>query len=272
MQTEPQAAQRRLPFEAQIKGALQQADVVNFDETGCYQQGQRRWLHVASTDTATYYFAHDQRGHNAITAAAILPQFTGIAVHDHGEAYQRYEQCLHSFCNAHPLRELTHAEEVEKQPWALECKTLLLDIKKSVDFAKAQGQTHLPPEVQQDYRQRYRGILQTAEVTYPKPQRLPGQRGPLKQAKSKNLLDRLLRYETETLRFMTDFRVPFTNNQAERDLRMVKVQQKISGCFRSQKGTEAFCRVRGFISTIKKRRQNVLEALTQLFLPPLPDG
>ncbi len=267
--TEQIAAERLLPFERQLKIELQQAEVVHFDETGVYQQGQRRWLHNASTTQGTYYFAHDQRGEAAMTAAGVLPHFTGIAVHDHLESYQHDTQCHHSFCNAHHLRELTRAEEVEQQPWALEMKALLLECKQQVDSAKAQGETALPLEEQQDYTQRYRQILETAAATYPTPQRLPGQRGRLKQAKSKNLLDRLLYYEKETLRFMSDFRVPFTNNQAERDLRMVKVQQKISGCFRSPQGTEAFCRVRGFISTVKKRGQNVLDSLTQLFQPPL---
>ena len=147
-------------------------------------------------------------------------------------------------------------------------KQLLVEIQHQVESAKDQKQGALALNIQQHYLRRYRKILKTAKATYPQPQRLPGQRGRLKQVKSKNLLDRLDRYETETLRFMSDFRVPFTNNQAERDLRMVKVQQKISGCFRSPQGTEAFCRVRSFISTMKKRSQNVLDSLTRLFYPP----
>lgn len=262
------ASQRLRPFEQQLKLELQQAAVVHFDETGLYQQGRRRWLHNASNAQATYYFTHDQRGQAAMDAAAILPQFEGIAVHDHLEAYQHYDACQHAFCNAHHLRELLHAEEIEQQAWATQMKELLVEIKQQVDAAKTQAQTTLPLKTQQRYLKRYRNILKTAASTYPKPQRLEGQRGRLKQAKSKNLLDRLLRSETETLRFMSDFRVPFTNNQAERDLRMVKVQQKISGCFRSSQGTEAFCRVRGFISTIKKRRQNLLDSLTLIFHPP----
>ncbi len=267
-QIEQVASQRLRPFEQQLKLELQQASVVHFDETGLYEQGRRRWLHNASNAQATYYFTHNQRGQVAMDAAAILPQFEGIAVHDHLEAYQGYEACQHAFCNAHHLRELFHAETVEQQAWAADMKNLLVDIKQQVDTAKTQAQTALPLKTQQRYLRRYRKILKMAAPTYPKPQRLKGQRGRLKQAKSKNLLDRLLRYETETLRFMSDFRVPFTNNQAERDLRMVKVQQKISGCFRSPQGTEAFCRVRGFISTMKKRSQNVLDSLTLIFHPP----
>jgi transposase len=264
---EQNASQRLLPFEQSLKSVLHKAPLAHFDETGCYEQGRRRWLHVASTAQETYYFVHDKRGHLAMTAAGILPDFKGIAVHDHLESYQHYDQCHHSFCNAHHLRELTQAEEIEHQRWATACKALLLDIKRQVDTAQDQGFQALSLEMQQGYTAQYRQILETAQATYPKPQRTPGQRGRLKQPKSKNLLDRLLLYQTETLRFMSDFTVPFTNNQAERDLRMVKVQQKISGCFRSAQGTEAFCRIRGFISTVKKRQQNVLDSLTQLFQP-----
>ncbi len=268
-QSEQRAAQRLLPFATQLQTELRAAEVVHYDETGFYQQGQRLWLHNASTAQATYYFPHAKRGEAAMTEAGILPHFTGIAVHDHWESYQHYTQCRHAFCNVHHLRELTHAEEGEHQPWAGKMKALLRHIKTSVDSARQQGHKALTLKKQQSYTKRYRSILQQAQATYPTPQRAPGQKGRLKQPKSKNLLDRLLLYEQETLLFMRDFQVPFSNNQAERDLRMVKVQQKISGCFRSVQGTQAFCRIRGFISTLKKRRQNVLNALTQLFQPPL---
>lgn len=247
---------------------LLNSPVVHFDETGLYENGKRLWLHSASTEQVTLYFAHENRGRVAMDTAGILPEFRGIAVHDHWESYQRYEQCEHAFCNVHHLRELICAEEQEQMPWAKEMKNLLLEIKQRVDKAQTQGKVQLSQTLQKHYFSRYRKILREALKLYPTPEKIPKKRGRIKQSKSKNLLDRLFKYEKETLRFMTDFRVPFDNNLAERDIRMVKVKQKISGTFRSQEGTDFFCRIRGFISTVRKQKKNVLENLTQLFQNP----
>jgi transposase len=268
-QTAQQAAQRLLPFEAQLRHELTQAPVLHCDETGLYQNAKRHWLHVFSTPKATYHFAHAQRGYQAMLAAGVLPHFRGQAVHDHWESYQRFTACQHRFCNAHHLRELAAAEELEGQAWAAAMGRLLRNIKKAVTVAGQRGLVALPKRAQQRYRRLYRQILRQALPAYPTPPRTPGTRGPCKQSKSKNLLDRLLLYEDGTLAFMTDFRVPFDNNLAERDLRMMKVQQKISGGFRSQSGTQAFCRLRSFISTTRKRGGDVLAELTKLFQPPL---
>lgn len=253
--------------ETVMKQALRQAPVVHVDETGLYENGRRIWLHSASTQDMTFYFPHEKRGHAAMQAAEVLPAFQGIAVHDHWEAYQQFEQCEHAFCNAHHLRELQRAIDQDQAAWAEEMTTLFLDIKEQVDHAKAVGQTALSPDEITHFQTQYRGIvdqaLQPSLMTPPATK--PPTRGRQKQSKTKNLLDRFDRYQTETLRFMTDFRVPFDNNLAERDLRMIKVKQKISGTFRSPEGTRAFCRIRGFISTIKKQGKNVLEALTNTF-------
>lgn len=253
--------------EEQVKQALQQAPVVHVDETGLDENGRRIWLHSASTADLTYYFPHEKRGHAAMQAAAVLPEFQGVAVHDHWEAYQQFDQCDHAFCNAHHLRELQRAIEQDQSAWAEEMKTLLLDIKEQVDQAKAAGQSALSSEQIAPAHGRYREIVEHALQPYRTAPLSPSPptRGRQKQSKTKNLLDRFDRYQTETLRFMTDFRVPFDNNLAERDLRMLKVKQKISGTFRSPEGTRSFCRIRGFISTIKKQGKNVLEALTNTF-------
>jgi transposase len=253
--------------EGRVKQALQQALVVHVDETGLSENGRRIWLHSASTPELTYYFPHAKRGQAAMQAAEVLPEFQGIVMHDHWEAYQKFAQCDHAFCNAHHLRELQCAIDQDQAVWAEEMKTLLLDIKEQVDHAKAAGQSALSPDQIAQGHDRYREIVAQALQPYLTAPSAPSPRtrGRQKQSKTKNLLDRFARYQTETLRFMTDFCVPFDNNLAERDLRMIKVKQKISGTFRSPEGTRSFCRIRGFISTVKKQGKNVLEALTNTF-------
>lgn len=253
--------------EAAIKHEIQQSDVANFDETGLYEKGKRIWLHSASTPGLTYYFAHEKRGKDAMQAADVLPHFQGTAVHDHWESYETFTHCGHAFCNAHHVRELNRAIEQDDAQWAQEMKTLLLSIKETVDTAKAEGETELPSEQIKDFNSLYRDIVDRALMPYlnEPSSNTPPKRGRTKQSKTKNLLDRFDKYQPETLRFMRDFRVPFDNNLAERDIRMTKVKQKISGTFRSSNGTQYFCRIRGFISTLKKQRRNILESLTQTF-------
>ena len=262
-----ECAKKLAPTEALIKGEILKSEVAHFDETGFYEKTRRIWLHVASTPCWTYYFTHSKRGKEAMAAAAILPEFEGVAMHDHLKAYLSFANCAHAFCNVHHLRELTQAFEQDGALWAREMKTLLLKIKESVDKAKARGTTALPRHQISRFKQKYRNIVDAALAPYLNQPRsnAPPKRGPKKQSKVKNLLDRLDKYQTETLRFMVDFRVPFDNNLAERDIRMTKVKQKISGTFRSEAGTEAFCRIRGFISTLKKQERNVLEELTFIF-------
>ena len=262
--------------EAKIKAALTQAEVAHFDETGLYVSARREWLHVASTATLTHYGAHAKRGSAATDEIGLLPKFTGRAIHDAWSPYFKYP-CAHGLCNAHHLRELTFVYEQMKQAWAKDLIDLLLEIKQAVEQARLRAESTLPPASQQGFEQSYDQVL-AAGLALPEnqpPLPAPGQRGRPKQNKAKNLLDRLSQRKAETLAFMYDFRVPFDNNQAERDLRMVKVQQKVSGCFRSPNGAKAFCRIRSYISTIKKQGRNVLEALTSTFtgqpLSPLPD-
>ncbi len=249
-----------------IKERLLQEKVVHADETGINIGGKRRWLHNASSSKWTYLCPHEKRGSEAMDAMEILPTYQGVLCHDHWKPYYRYD-CQHSLCNAHHLRELTRAHEQDEQQWAEKMRLLLLDLNQVVQ--KAGGK--LDEVQQQDWIQKYRAILQAGEKESPLPPRESGQRGRIKKTKSRNLLERLKAYERDVLRFMTDEGVPFTNNQGENDLRMVKVQQKISGCFRSEQGAGAFCALRSYLSSCKKQGISGTTALDLLFNDMLPD-
>ena len=255
-------------FELKLIPKMLLSSVLHADETGINISGKNHWLHCISNPQWTLYYAHAKRGSEAMTAMNVLPQFTGILCHDHWKPYFKLN-CLHALCNAHHLRELTCAEEQDHQEWAKQMRELLLNIEQDV---KVQGGA-LPEPQTKRYTEQYRALLEQAELECPPPdpQRKPGQRGRVKRSKSRNLLERLLNYEQETLRFMIDARVPFTNNQGENDIRMTKVHQKISGCFRSQEGAEIFCRVRSYLSTCRKNNVSASEALTLLFDGKLPE-
>lgn len=268
LQTARATAHTRLePTEAQIKTALQAASVAHFDETGLDVAGKRQWLHVSSTATLTHYRCHAKRGTGATDDIGILPAFTGRAVHDGWSAYWTYA-CAHALCNAHHLRELTFLEEQQAQAWAGALRCLLREIYTAVERAKADGADGLPAAVTAAFATRYAESIAAGRAANPPPreERPPGQRGRRKQSKAQNLLDRLERRQAAVLAFMYDFAVPFDNNQAERDIRMVKVQQKITGGFRTAEGASMFCRIRGYISTMRKQGQHVLTALESVFI------
>ena len=198
-----------------------------------------------------------------MAAMEVLPNYRGTLVHDHWKPYYQIPS-HHALCNAHHLRELERAWEQDKQQWAKSTQALLLEINKAVDAAGGMLNT----SEAEAFRKRYRQRLQEAETECPPPdesQRKKGQRGRLKRSKSRNLLERLIRYEEDVLRFMVELEVPFTNNQGERDLRMTKVQQKISGCFRSEQGARIFARIRSYLSTCQKNGVSSEEALRLLY-------
>lgn len=250
-----------LPVEEQIKKALRAAEVVHNDESGCYVMGQRHWVHVSSTATLTHYACHPKRGREAFDAIGILPAFGGVSVHDGWQSYLGY-LCEHALCNVHHLRELTFLAEQQQQAWAKALKDLLLSMKAHVDQAKADGHACLDPPIFEQLLKQYQELLQQGDELNP-PERActEKKRGKVKQSPARNLLNRLLTQQDAVLRFLSDFKVPFDNSQAERDIRMLKVQQKISGCFRSLLGAQAFCRIRGYLSTLRKQGMNVLTAL-----------
>jgi transposase len=259
--------------ETRIKQGVIDSAVAHFDETGMYVANQRGWLHTASTAQLTHYAYHAKRGSQATHAIGILPEFQGRAIHDGLRSYGQYD-CAHGLCNAHHLRELIFAHEQMQRAWAGEMKQLLAAIKGAVGSAKAHHHSALESAQITHYEQRYAAILEAgAQEEKQAAPLVRGQRGPKKQSKSKNLLDRLEKYKAETLAFMHDFAVPFDNNLAERDLRMMKVKQKVSGCFRTTTGAHAFCRIRSYISTMKKQGHNVIAALKSVFLgTPLVPG
>src|SRR6266568_2872091 len=253
---------QQLPeVETELKAALVKARVLNQDETGLRVGKAGWWVHVCATERLTHYAAHRSRGRKALDAIGIAPQFRGTSVHDGLKSYQGYP-FTQALCNVHHLRELTFVEEVLKQAWARKMKDLLLDMKAEVERAKAAGQQELDVLVLARLLRRYEEILSegyTANPAAPPPEKRT--RGRPKQSPARNLLDRLSQGKWAVLRFLHDFAVPFDNNLAERDLRMIKVQQKVSGGFRTEEGVAMFCRIRSYLSTLRKQGIALLSAL-----------
>jgi transposase len=256
-------AQQLAPVEQQIKAALSRAQVLHQDETGLYVAGQRHWMHVSATEHLTHYAVHPKRGKEALDAIGILADFHGVSVHDGWRSYWQF-LCQHALCNVHHLRDLTFLYEEQLQAWAGETKELLLDIKAAVEQARAEGRSSLHPLEVADWKARYRALLAEGyQANPPDPPPEADKKGRRKQSAARNLLDRLATHQEAVLLFLDNFAVPFDNSLAERDIRMVKVQQKISGCFRSSAGAQAFCRIRGYLSTLRKQGIAVLTALEQ---------
>jgi len=246
--------------------------VVHFDETGIRQQGKLHWLHTAGTKRFTYYGLHARRGTEAMIALGILENYTGCAVHDHWKSYFTFS-CDHSLCNAHHLRELTYLAEQEQQGWAASMIELLLEAK---EICEATSENCLAEDSAElaSIRLRYDALIAKGLAqNLPPPQRLEKKkRGRRKQSKAKNLLDRLRDFKTEVLAFLAHPLIPFDNNQGERDIRMAKLKQKISGCFRGETGGKIFSRIRGYVSTLRKNDLKILDGIQSAFdqSPKLP--
>jgi transposase len=243
-----------------IKDQIKQSPVVHFDETGIRIQGKNYWLHSAGTDRFTYLETHSKRGSVAMDAIGILPGFTGTAVHDFWKPYFHYESCKHALCNAHILRELKGIVENFKQTWPVQMKDLLIEIKQSIE----DNLGILSLAEFEDFENWYDEILSWGEEENPPPLKTMAsghQRVRRAHSKSRNLLERMRLYKNDILRFMDDPEVPFDNNQAERDIRMSKVQQKISGCFRSDQGNTASDHIRSYIATAIKQGISVFKAI-----------
>ena len=255
------------PVEAAIHSALRQSPVVHFDETSLRAGGERRWVHSAGTDTATLYRTHAKRGRKALDAMGVLPGYKGVAVHDAYTSYQSYP-ARHALCNAHLLRDLVALEEETHAPWTGAMQALLREAHETARQARSQGATRVEAEA---LRIRYDALLEEGRAAHPyKPPSRPKVRG--RQSAGYNLVRRLERHADAVLAFLDDLRVPFDNNLAERDLRMLKTQQKITGGFRTVHGAEIFCRIRSYISTLGKQRLPLLDALRDVFArtPLLP--
>ena len=247
---------------------IRRSPVVHFDETGMRIGGRLNWLHVAGTDEFTYYMAHEKRGKEAMDAMGILPGYEGRAVHDGWKSYFRYTNCTHALCNTHHVRELTFIVEQYEQQWAQRMIEFLLKVKADRDEAEGSG---FADKQLRGYEREYREIIAEGFAANPPPvQEGKKKRGRKKKTDALNLLERLEKYEGATLAFMYDFSVPFSNNLGEQDIRMMKVQQKISGTFRSAMGALSFCRIRSYISTVKKHKMNVISAIQGVFTENVP--
>lgn len=244
-----------------VRKQLSLSPLIHADETGINIGGKGNWLHTASNERFSYFYPHAKRGCEALDEMGVLPGYGGIICHDHWKPYFKYGG-LHALCNAHHLRELERAVEQDKQQWAERMIALLKEINKATHEAGGRLET----TESQHYRQRYRDILQDAEMECPPPDETEKKKkGKTARSKARNLLERLRDFESDVLRFMDDENVPFSNNQAENDLRMTKVHQKISGCFRSMDGAKIFCRIRSYLMTCRKQGIAASEALRLLF-------
>jgi transposase len=254
------------PVEAAIKAAVTRAEVLHSDETGIRVTEHLHWVHVACTPNLTYY-AHDpRRGREAFTAIGVLPSFGGTSVHDSLASYHDPGYaCRHALCNVHLLRELLGLFETTHQTWTQRMSALLRSLKRAKEVAEAQGKSALDPVLLLRYRSVYQRIVVRGLGQNLSPERT-GKRGRPANGVARSLLLRLQKREDAVLRFALDFAVPFDNNQAERDLRMIKVQQKVSGSFRSLDGADHFCRIRGYISSLRKQGGHILLALRSVFM------
>jgi transposase len=254
-------------FLDEVHRQLITAPVAHFDETGARVDGRLRWLLATSTDQLTFYALHDKRGKDGIDHAAVLPNFAGVAVHDGFKPYRHYTGARHALCNAHHLRELQAIIEQDphhKQTWARQMDRLLRDLQLAVAAATDHGHDDLDVLQLAGYRGAYQQILATGYRENPLNTIRTGQRGCIAQTPARNLLNRLDTHREDVLRFAHDFQVPFDNNLVERDIRMVKLQQKISGCWRTSTGAEHFLALRAYLSTTRKQGRHILDALTRL--------
>lgn len=249
------------PFEEELKEVLIASALLHGDESGLRVEGKLHWIHSLSTALFTFYGVHEKRGQEAMDHFGILPLFAGVLVHDFWGPYLAY-LCAHAVCNAHLLRELKFLLEEMNQKWAGRMTELLLKMLEEVKEQPPEKPGLSVKEVARWLR-RYRKILKEGYEENPSPPVRTGLRGRPKKTKAQNLLERMDIYRKNILAFLHDFRIPFTNNQAEQDIRMIKVQQKISGGFRTMEGARMFARIRSYISTVRKHRLNVFEMITR---------
>lgn len=258
--------------EQRLKAAIRDAAVIGADETGLRVASHGGYVHVARTEELTHYGFDNRRGKAAMDEIGILPQFKGTLIRDGFSSYKWYEQCRHSLCNAHLLRDLIFVEESSpaQKSWTEPLAKLLLKLKAAASEAKTATSVQLNEQIKQDFLRRYDKLLRKADRLNPPPLKRKAETDapknePVQQPTPRRLINRLQRRRDEVLRFISDLAVPFDNNGSERDLRMIKLQQKISGCFRTPDGARSFCRVRSYISTARKQGHSLLSSLERAF-------
>jgi len=249
-------------FVDQLKNKLPEESILHCDETGINIAGKLNWIHTVGNDQYTFLHPHSKRGTDAINQMAVLTKFEGVCVHDFWKPYEKI-LCKHSYCNAHILRELIAAADQWHQHWAKDMIRLLLRIKKDVDDSPG---NFLNSYETVAFRKEYKDILCKGYVLNPQPENIQERAKP-KKGKILCLIERMDKYDNDILRFMTESEVPFDNNLAERDLRMLKVRQKISGTFRNMDRAEDFCRIRSYISTLKKQEKDIFKQLCAVVDP-----
>jgi transposase len=252
-------------FAAQVRAQLVEAEVAHFDESGARVAGRLHWVHSASNERLSWFTVHGKRGAAAMDDGGVLPGFRGVAVHDGWAPYWRYDQAAHALCNAHHLRELEEAAALPGQGWAAEMAEWLSVAHAAATRARDAGADRVEAKLLAGLLGRYDQIIAKGHAANPPAPRPPGHRGRIKQPPAANLLGRLDARRGAVCRFLVDLRVPFSNNQAERDIRMVKLAQKISGCWRTLPGAQAFLLLRSYLSTGRKHGMNPLVILRRLF-------
>jgi transposase len=248
------------PFIEDLKSKLLTEPVLHADESGFYFEGQRNWLHTISTEKHSYYAPHIKRGREAMNDINILPVYKGVLVHDFWKSYNEFG-CTHALCNVHHLRDLTFCHEIEKSSWAGRVGQLLLDLHAKVSMAKDKGATALSKGQWQYWSRKYDDLIREGLRMHPVAQKQKGKRGVAKKSKTQNMIERFATYKDQILAFTRNFLIPFGNNIAEQAIRMMKVKQKISGCFRSEQGAKDFADIRSYISTMKKQGIPIMQAL-----------
>ena len=249
------------PFLDVTRSLLHEAPAVHFDETGARVEGSLHWVHSASTALLTLVDCHKKRGRTAMDDLGVIGGMKGTAIHDGWKPYRHYD-VDHALCNAHHLRELLAVGIGWDQGWANDLADLLREAKRSVEAARTAGHDHLDAATLHSIRVRYGQLVAKGLAANPEPD--VGKRAGYEK-KAFNLLKRLDAHRADVLRFTVDFAVPFDNNQAERDIRMVKLQQKISGSWRTLAGAKHFCAIRSYVSTMRKHDVDVLAGLRLLF-------
>ena len=248
-----------------IRQKLVKAKVINCDETGTRVDGKTFWVHNASNSQYTYLTIHEKRGHEGMDSGMVLPEYKGIVVHDCWAPYWKYPCIIHALCNVHLLRELTGIEEnYPEQKWAIEFKHLLMEMKRQKEHAVDQGKIRLTNELYKEFNLRYDEVMSHAYAENPYIKPKDKKRGRNKKGKILALIERLALNKKSICLFINKFEVPFENNQAERDIRMIKIKTKVSGCFRGIDGARNYLKIMSYVGTAKKHGYSAFEAVQQV--------